>query len=107
MCSVSGCPQDKAYAVVRGGKLMRVTFSRSLADYIVSQTGDRVFRVSFYTGKKLDPGHVSESGLYAVAKKSSGWVLRITMFHELAESWRHESREVYECRIVSLKEAAE
>ena len=56
MCSVSGCPHDKAYAVVRGDKLMRITFSRSLAEYIATLTGDRVCRVSFFTGEKLEPG---------------------------------------------------
>jgi hypothetical protein len=48
------------------------------------------------TGRTLGPGEPSRTGLYAVCKKS-GWPLRVTLFHELADHWRHESREVREC----------
>lgn len=96
---MSGCDKDTCYAVVQGDKLKRLSFSRSLCDHIQSKTpGSEVRRVTLRVGKDIPPNKASPNGLYAVCKKS-GWPLRVTMFQELAESWRHETRQVRECWI--------
>lgn len=53
-------------------------------------------RVGLRVGREIPPGGESGNGLYAVCKKT-GWPLRVTMFRELADLWRHESRVVHEC----------
>lgn len=97
MCSVSGCPKDKIYTIEKDGKVYRLTFSRSLADHICRvKPGFTQSHKVFVYGDELKPGEVSKSGLYAVTK-TNGWALRITMFPELAETWRDKTRKVYEC----------
>lgn len=82
------------------GKLLRVTFSESLAYHMVSQTNRGcVKKVRFVTGRKLEPGEKSKSGLYGIAKKN-GWVLRITMFPDAVEMWKHPSRDIVEIWLV-------
>ena len=66
-----------------------------------SVAGGEVKRIGFRLGLELH-GEKSRSGLYAICKKKSGWALRITLFKELAESWRHPSREVRECYLTGV-----
>jgi hypothetical protein len=77
--------------------VFRVTFSKSLAEYLAAETGLAVGRVSFRLGRVLAPGERSSTGLYAVVKAATGWTLRVTQFPELADRWRHETRYVAEC----------
>lgn len=53
--------------------------------------------VAIRTGRPLGPGEASKTGLYAVCKSGTGWPLRVTLFRDLAERWRHETRDVREC----------
>lgn len=53
-------------------------------------------KVALRTGKELQPGEFSGTGLYAVCKRS-GWSLRVTFFQELAELWRDDTRIIKEC----------
>ncbi len=39
-----------------GVKVYRLTFSRSLAEYIAGETGHRVERKKFVLGRQLEPG---------------------------------------------------
>lgn len=55
-------------------------------------------RVTLRVGAEVPPDRASESGLYAICK-TSGWPLRVTLFQELADLWRHETRVVRECRV--------
>lgn len=99
MCESGACAADRAYAVVRGGRLLRLSFSRSLCEHISSKVpGSEVRRCLLRVGAVVPPGGESPSGLYAVCK-TSGWPLRVTLFRELADLWRHETRTVRECRV--------
>jgi hypothetical protein len=77
-----------------------VTFSRSLADHIAGlDAGVTVRRGMLMVGKELATGEESTTGLYAVCKAKDGWPLRVTLFAELADWWRDDSRTVHECSI--------
>lgn len=39
-CPLKRCIKDEAYAIVKNNKAYRITFSRSLAEHIVSKLGD-------------------------------------------------------------------
>jgi hypothetical protein len=79
---------------------LRLSFSRSLCQHICDQVdGASVQSVKVRVGRELSPGESSESGLYAICKRKTGWPLRVTLFGELADHWRHESRRVHECRV--------
>lgn len=85
--------------MVKGNRVLRLSFSKSLCDYIAKQVpGTEVKPIKIRVGNEIPPGNLSSNGLYAVCKVS-GWPLRVTMFQELAESWRHETRIVRECWI--------
>ena len=85
--------------MIRDGRALRLSFSKSLCDHIAEKViGAKVERVGLRVGGELPPGRTSGNGLYAVCKKN-GWPLRVTMFQELADKWRHESRVVRECWI--------
>lgn len=92
------------YALVKGGKAYRFTFSRSLAEHIAGWCGPEgllVERVAFRVGRRLQAMEPSRSGLYAVCStktKDDDLVLRITMQAEVAalltpDHWR----EIREC----------
>lgn len=104
MCSpATGCSAERAYALVRDERLLRVSFSRSLLDHLARCTpGARVIRVRIRLGKPLLPGEVCASGLYAICKARSGWPLRVTLFSALADHWRDPSRTVRECWLLSV-----
>lgn len=57
--------------------------------------GARVVPGRLSLGPELAPGRPSPTGLYAVAKAKSLWPLRCTLFPELADLWRHETRRVF------------
>lgn len=81
-----------------GSKIHRITFSKSLAEFICQTNKDYNYkRMTFVLGKELSPGEKSPNGLYAIVKAKTNWTLRITFFQELAEEWRSSSRKVYSC----------
>ena len=99
-----GCSSDKTYAVFQGDRLIRLTFSRSLADHIVAVLGAEysVKRITFRLGKKLQPNETSSSGLYAVVSCKNDFTLRISLFKEAAQlfcDW--DSRYLAECWILN------
>lgn len=100
-CSISGCPRDKAYAVIKNNKIYRITFSKSLAEHIVSKFNDsyEVKRVAFRLGERLEAGQISKTGLYAIVSEKNNWTLRITLFQQIADTFRDASRYVAECFI--------
>ena len=61
--------------------------------------GAAVRRCTIRTGVPVPPGAASPTGLYAVVKARTGWPLRVTLFKDLADLWRHPSRAVVECRV--------
>ena len=83
--------------VTDGKKCFRITFSKSLAQYIVTGTDMWVEKIRIHLTTELDGK--SSNGLYAVCKKDSLWPLRITMFEEMANMWKNDSTVVYGCYI--------
>lgn len=54
---MTGCSKDKGYAVVRDGRLLRMSFSRSLCDHIAGRVaGAEVVAVTLRIGRLLAPG---------------------------------------------------
>lgn len=76
-----------------------MSFSKSLLRYLAAKTGSDLVPIELTCGRPLAPGEPSVTGLYAVCKTSSGWPLRVTLFAELADRWRHPSRVVRECSV--------
>lgn len=56
----------------------------------------QVKKVKFITGRSLKPGEKSKSGLYGIARKKDGWMLRISTYQQAAEMCRDNSREIVE-----------
>lgn len=96
-CSNNKCRADIAYAVTsnHGSKVHRITFSKSLAEYIAKQVKD--------TEVKKVELHLSEpdnkTKLFAVCRKDTEWPLRVTMFKELADMWLTETTIIKGCKI--------
>ena len=61
--------------------------------------GSAVRRCTIRVGAPVPPGADSPTGLYAVVKAKTGWPLRVTIFRELADLWRHPSRDVRGCAV--------
>ena len=103
-CSISGCIADQAYAIISKSGIHRITFSRSLAQYVLdklSRSDYTLERVKFTLGNKLKPGEISPSGLYAIVSSKTDWVLRITLFPELADYFNdNTSRYIATCWIL-------
>ena len=85
--------------MTRDGRLLRLSFSESVCRAICDKTpGAVVERVTLRVGREVPAGRASGNGLYAICK-TTGWPLRVTLFKELADHWRHETRIVRECRV--------
>ncbi len=87
-CSTTkGCPNDKAWAVVKDDKVYRITFSQSLAEHAIKCTEDPNFtlaRITLKIGNEIGPGQNSPTGLYALIDRRKGKTLRVAMNKELA-----------------------
>jgi hypothetical protein len=75
------------WGIIRHGKLYRLTFSRSLADHILTQLppGYEIRRFTFQLGRPLQRGETSASGLYALCSARKDITLRIALVREAAE----------------------
>ena len=92
-CTTKGCKADKAWAVVRGDKIHRITFSKSLAEYIAAQTNCEAKRITLYLGPVTD-----DTTLFAICKLN-GWPLRVTFFKEAVDLWESDTTMVMDCKI--------
>jgi hypothetical protein len=83
-------------------KLHKLTFSKSLADWLVDQAKEKwglelkVERIKFIIGKKLYPHDDSSGKAYAIMSNSKGIALRATLCRKTAELMRCESRDIHE-----------
>lgn len=103
VCSTSHCEANKAYAIISNTSLLRITFSKSLADFILTLVPNtRLIKVQLFIGRELKQGEDSPNGLYAVCKANSGWPLRVTLFKQLASFWEDGSRNIREVWIKEL-----
>jgi hypothetical protein len=72
--------------------LHRLTFSKSLADLIVSkETQYQLKRYEFKVGKILNKNEISKSGLYALVSLKGNITLRISLIQEIAELQRDDN----------------
>jgi len=89
------------WSIERGGKIYRLTFSKSLAEYISSLIGPcEINRRTFMVGRRLEHSETSRSGLYAIVDCRKNMTLRITMFLEIATLLRADSRYIAEAWIM-------
>ncbi len=93
---------DQAYGLIQNGRLCRISFSLSLLKFIQSRRGGTIHRLTFQAGQVLQPGEISRSGLYAVISTKNDWTLRITLFRELADFFRDDSRYIAECHLIRI-----
>lgn len=65
----------------------RITFSKSLAKYIIEKEKQNYFLLekNFILGKKLTDNESSKNGLYALMDKNKNIVLRISMNKEISK----------------------
>lgn len=82
---------------MRGDRIVRLTFSRSLAELIAGQDASlSIRRLRIVLDKKLAPGERSPSGLYALVSRDTGIILRVSLIQGIAEMHRDPaSREIY------------
>lgn len=85
-------------------KLVRATFSLSLARFLAKKYGGKVIRFTFQLGKKLERFESSDSNLYALVSKSKDLTLRIMLNKELAVELCDDSRYITECWLTEYKE---
>jgi hypothetical protein len=96
-CSDGSCKtSDKIWGIVKGNKLYRLTFSKSLAEHICQKHGYELRRMTFHIGKPLKVGEKSKTSLYGIRSSNNGIILRVSMFREIAEEMRDTSRQVHE-----------
>jgi hypothetical protein len=108
-CSIKGCPNDKAWAIVSDKAVHRITFSKALADHAVklSSLPYHVERVSIREGsKELQKGEVSSTGLYAIIDRRKGKILRVALHQTIAEilAADYKNRKVTEAFIIRERE---
>jgi hypothetical protein len=107
-CSIKGCPNDKAWAIVSDKAVHRITFSKDLAEHALKLSGlpAHVERVTLMEGREIEKGEESSSGLYAIIDRRKGKILRVALGQAIAEilAADYKSRKVTEAFII--REAA-
>jgi hypothetical protein len=107
-CSIKGCPNDKAWAIVSDTAVHRITFSKDLAEHALKLSGlpAHVERVTLREGQELQKGEESASGLYAIIDRRKGKILRVALRQAIAEllAADYTTRKVTEAYII--REAA-
>lgn len=88
---------EKVWGITDGKKLYRLTFSKSLAEFLAKLDPTyEVRRFEFKLGKELDRNTPSKSGAYALMS-NKGYALRIQLSQELSNMYRDdESRHIRE-----------
>lgn len=102
MCTTGGnCKSsDKIYALInaRTNKLYRLTFSKTLAEYMTQydpEYSTKTFR--YVLGHRLKDNEASQNGLYAIVSalpNKNDLVLRISMSKEIAELYKADGQRV-------------
>ena len=95
VCELSGCKFDIAYAVLDEKKIYRITFSKSLAEYIAKLTDKKVSKIKIFLGKEIRNIDESNEKLFAIVKAKNNWPLRITFFKEAAKLWKADTTKIF------------
>lgn len=87
VCSTGSCKTlDRIWGIVKGNKIHRLTFSKSLAEHIVQKNKEySVQRFEFQIGKPLQRSEISRTGFYGIISTSKQIALRISLIRECAE----------------------
>ena len=77
-----GCPPDKALALIREGRIERLSFSRSFLEFLGRQLGGswQVLRFTFKLEEELN-----DASIFAIVDRRKGKVLRLSLSRETAE----------------------
>lgn len=89
--------------MIKDNKVIRITFSRSLAELIIKEVGGELHRIKLFIGDPIKDGEDSKNGLYAICKKNSNYPLRVTMFKDLAQLWRSDTVQIMNVQIKLIK----
>lgn len=98
VCETGSCKlDDRIWGIVSKNKLHRLTFSKSLAEFICCNYGDyQMRRFNVKRGRKLAVGETSKSGVYLIVS-SKGVILRASVLKGTAELYCDgETRFLYE-----------
>lgn len=88
------------WGVVEDHKLLKLTFSKSLADMLIGLDEKyQIQRFEAVVGKELARGDISKTGIYLIVSQR-GIVLRASLIREIAEMYRDESRRIFEGHLV-------
>lgn len=87
------------------GKIHRVTFSKSLAEFIQQKATTPLIlsRITFRVGQELNESTSTNAGMFAIVDRRKGKVLRICLERDLAHFLCDSSRFVAECWITDTK----
>ena len=97
-CNDGKCKtSEKIWGITDGKKLYRLTFSKSLADFLASlDPSYEVCRFKFKIGRELDRDTASRSGVY-ILMSNKGYALRMQLSQELSNMYRDDySRHIRE-----------
>lgn len=88
---------EKIWGITDGNKLYRLTFSKSLAEFLAKlDPSYEVARFEFKIGRELDRNESSKSGVYALMS-NKGYALRMQLSQELSNIYRDDySRHIRE-----------
>ena len=88
---------EKVWGIVDGKKLYRLTFSKSLSEFLAKlDPAYEVARFEFKIGRELDRDEASRSGVYALMS-NKGYALRMQLSQELSNIYRDDySRHIRE-----------
>lgn len=88
---------EKVWGITDGHKLYRLTFSKSLADFLATLNPSyEVCRFNFKVGKELDRETKSRSGVY-ILMSNKGYALRMQLSQEISNMYRDDySRHIRE-----------
>lgn len=98
VCETGSCKfDDRIWGIVSESKLHRLTFSKSLAEFICANYGNyQLRRFNVIRGRRLQTGEVSKTGIYLIVS-SKGVILRASVIQGTAELYcDNETRFLYE-----------
>lgn len=106
ICNNGSCKtSNKVWALVDKNKCCyRLTFSKSLAEFIISSERPdlKLARIEYARGKRLGNSDTANSGIYGILS-SQGIVLRASLIKEQALEYCSDTRSLIELHLISGK----
>lgn len=83
-----------------GTRLHRLTFSKTVADFVASYGDYEVHRFRIKRGRRLEKGETSQTGIYLTCTAKCGSPLRATLIKGIADiHYDEDSRVTYEAHL--------